>query len=74
MRIVLARTEQEFALHREDSVDAQLHKKMVKEKEQGERRMSLLREELRSLKRKTAVDSLASTRVSSASWTSRWRR
>ena len=57
LRIELGKTEKEFEMHREDSVDAQVHKVTVREKEQAEKRMGLLREEIRTLRREMSFNS-----------------
>lgn len=57
LRIQLGKTEKEFEMHRADSVDAQVHKVTVREKEQAEKRMALLRDEIRTLRREMSFNS-----------------
>ena len=57
LRIQLGKVEKEFEMHREDSVDAQVHKVVVREKEQAEKRMGLLRDEIRTLRREMSFNS-----------------
>ena len=56
MRIKLGKTEKEFEMHKADSVDAQKHKVTMREKEQAEKRMRRLGEEIRTLRRDMAFN------------------
>jgi chromosome segregation ATPase len=57
LRIQLGKTEREFEMHKADSVDAQVHKVTVREKEQAEKRMHRLGDEIRTLRRDMAFNS-----------------
>ena len=57
LRVKLGKTEREFEMHKADSVDAQVHKVTVREKEQAEKRMRRLGDEIRTLRRDMAFNS-----------------
>lgn len=56
LRIKLGKTEKEFEMHKADSVDAQKHKVTLREKEQAEKRMRRLGDEIRTLRRDMAFN------------------